>query len=76
MRVVETSLAQGRSVLLQIFGGLAFSGALPKGLSRSIDRIEGIAPGELRLDRGVAAAAGKTRFRGVRCNNQFPCRSA
>ncbi|WP_063709760.1 hypothetical protein [Bradyrhizobium liaoningense] len=70
-RRLRSYLDRGYMVLItgsKFFGGPAFSGALlvPKGLSRSLDRGEGIAPGILdyagRCDWPVAWTALRSRF--------------
>jgi hypothetical protein len=70
-RRLRSYLDRGYMVLMtgsKFFGGPAFSGALlvPKGLSRSIDRIGGIAPGIFdyagRCDWPVAWTALRSRF--------------
>lgn len=70
-RRLRSYLDRGYMVLMtgsKFFGGPAFSGALlvPKGLSRSLDRIEGIAPGFLdyagRCDWPMAWMALRSRF--------------
>lgn len=70
-RRLRAYLDRGYMVLItgsKFFGGPAFSGALlvPKGLSRSIDRIGGIAPGIFdyagRCDWPVAWTALRSRF--------------
>ncbi|WP_198964321.1 hypothetical protein [Bradyrhizobium sp. Y36] len=70
-RRLRSYLDRGYMVLMtgsKFFGGPAFSGALlvPKGLSRSLDRIEGIAPGILdyagRCDWPMAWPALRARF--------------
>lgn len=68
---LRSYLDRGYMVLItgsKFFGGPAFSGALlvPKGLSRSLDRIEGIAPGFFdyagRCDWPIAWTALRSRF--------------
>ncbi|TQF36599.1 hypothetical protein UNPF46_21500 [Bradyrhizobium sp. UNPF46] len=70
-RRLRSYLDRGYMVLMtgsKFFGGPAFSGALlvPKGLSRSLDRIEGIAPGVFdyagRCDWPMAWPALRSRF--------------
>ncbi|MCP3401285.1 hypothetical protein [Bradyrhizobium sp. CCGB20] len=70
-RGLRSYLDRGYMVLMtgsKFFGGPAFSGALlvPKGLSRSLDRIEGIAPGLFdyagRCDWPMAWTALRSRF--------------
>lgn len=70
-RRLRSYLDRGYMVLItgsKFFGGPAFSGALlvPKGLSRSLDRIEGIAPGFFdyagRCDWPMAWTALRSRF--------------
>ncbi|MCP3409789.1 hypothetical protein [Bradyrhizobium sp. CCGB01] len=70
-RRLRSYLDRGYMVLMtgsKFFGGPAFSGALlvPKGLSRSLDRIEGIAPGLFdyagRCDWPMAWTALRSRF--------------
>jgi hypothetical protein len=70
-RRLRSYLDRGYMVLItgsKFFGGPAFSGALlvPKGLSRSFDRIEGIAPGFFdyagRCDWPLAWTALRSRF--------------
>jgi hypothetical protein len=70
-RRLRSYLDRGYMVLMtgsKFFGGPAFSGALlvPKGLSRSFDRIEGIAPGFFdyagRCDWPMAWTALRSRF--------------
>jgi hypothetical protein len=70
-RRLRSYLDRGYMVLItgsKFFGGPAFSGALlvPKGLSRSLDRAEGIAPGILdyagRCDWPMAWTALRSRF--------------
>ncbi|BAL09131.1 hypothetical protein ABIF44_002337 [Bradyrhizobium japonicum] len=70
-RRLRSYLDRGYMVLItgsKFFGGPAFSGALlvPKGFSRSLDRIEGIAPGFFdyagRCDWPVAWTALRSRF--------------
>ncbi|MGY3549544.1 hypothetical protein ACVWZ4_004911 [Bradyrhizobium sp. USDA 4472] len=70
-RRLRSCLDRGYMVLItgsKFFGGPAFSGALlmPKGLSRALDRIEGIAPGFLdyagRCDWPIAWRALRSRF--------------
>ncbi|AHY52902.1 hypothetical protein BJS_00275 [Bradyrhizobium japonicum SEMIA 5079] len=70
-RRLRSYLDRGYMVLItgsKFFGGPAFSGALlvPKGFSRSLDRIEGIAPGFFdyagRCDWPVAWTALRARF--------------
>ncbi|WP_441237220.1 hypothetical protein [Bradyrhizobium sp. 930_D9_N1_4] len=70
-RRLRAYLDRGYMVLMtgsKFFGGPAFSGALlvPKGLSRSLDRIEGIAPGFFdyagRCDWPMAWTALRSRF--------------
>ncbi|MCK1734296.1 hypothetical protein IVA79_10075 [Bradyrhizobium sp. 138] len=70
-RRLRSYLDRGYMVLMsgsKFFGGPAFSGALlvPKGLSRSLDRIEGIAPGIFdyagRCDWPMAWTALRSRF--------------
>lgn len=70
-RRLRSYLDRGYMVLItgsKFFGGPAFSGALlvPKGLSRSLDRIEGIAPGIFdyagRCDWPMAWMALRSRF--------------
>ncbi|WP_164937847.1 hypothetical protein [Bradyrhizobium guangxiense] len=70
-RRLRSYLDRGHMVLItgsKFFGGPAFSGALlvPKGLSRSLGRIEGIAPGFLdyagRCDWPMAWTALRSRF--------------
>lgn len=70
-RRLRSYLDRGYMVLMtgsKFFGGPAFSGALlvPKGLSRSLDRIDGIAPGIFdyagRCDWPMAWTALRSRF--------------
>ena len=70
-RRLRSYLDRGYMVLMsgsKFFGGPAFSGALlvPKGLSRSIDRVEGIAPGIFdyagRCDWPMGWTALRSRF--------------
>lgn len=70
-RRLRSYLDRGFMVLItgsKFFGGPAFSGALlvPKGLSRSLDRVEGIVPGILdyagRCDWPMAWTALRSRF--------------
>ncbi|WP_183257194.1 hypothetical protein [Bradyrhizobium sp. CIR48] len=70
-RRLRSYLDRGYMVLMtgsKFFGGPAFSGAVlvPKGLSRSLDRVEGIAPGIFdyagRCDWPVAWTALRSRF--------------
>ncbi|MBR0836585.1 hypothetical protein JQ612_25640 [Bradyrhizobium manausense] len=70
-RRLRSYLDRGYMVLMtgsKFFGGPAFSGALlvPKGLSRALDRIEGIAPGFFdyagRCDWPMAWTALRSRF--------------
>lgn len=70
-RRLRAYLDRGYMVLMtgsKFFGGPAFSGALlvPKGLARSVDRIEGIAPGFFdyagRCDWPMAWTALRSRF--------------
>ncbi|SFI18638.1 hypothetical protein [Bradyrhizobium sp. Gha] len=70
-RRLRSYLDRGYMVLItgsKFFGGPAFSGALlmPKGLSRALDRIEGIAPGFFdyagRCDWPMAWTALRSRF--------------
>ncbi|WP_244521537.1 hypothetical protein [Bradyrhizobium sp. DOA9] len=70
-RRLRSHLDRGHMVLItgsKFFGGPAFSGALlvPKGLSRSLDRVEGIAPGIFdyagRCDWPMAWTALRSRF--------------
>ncbi|MFB6451546.1 hypothetical protein [Bradyrhizobium tunisiense] len=70
-RRLRSYLDRGYMVLMsgsKFFGGPAFSGALlvPKGLSRSLDRVEGIAPGIFdyagRCDWPMAWTALRSRF--------------
>ena len=70
-RRLRSYLDSGFMVLItgsKFFGGPAFSGALlvPKGLSRSLDRVEGIVPGILdyagRCDWPMAWTALRSRF--------------
>jgi hypothetical protein len=70
-RRLRSCLDRGYMVLMtgsKFFGGPAFSGALlvPKGLSRSLDRVDGIAPGFFdyagRCDWPMAWTALRSRF--------------